>query len=86
MSDSFSGKNTHEKKYHFYVDETPECIECENDLLVLEKYLPVRRNSPSQIEFRTNYATSFRELEVDNDDKNFVFLDEFGGCGSNTPQ
>ncbi|TBU11256.1 hypothetical protein CWI38_1298p0020 [Hamiltosporidium tvaerminnensis] len=120
MSDSFSGKNTHEKKYHFYVDETPECIECENDLLVLEKYLSnndqerifantfeghsmlamasmLRINyrrlingstatfnvdvSPSTIDRalrETNYATSFRELEVDNDDKNFVFLDEFG--------
>ncbi|TBT99772.1 DDE-like endonuclease, partial [Hamiltosporidium magnivora] len=37
-----------------------------------------RRNTLSTIELRTNYATSFRELEVDNDDKNFVFLDEVG--------
>ncbi|TBT99822.1 hypothetical protein CWI36_1836p0010 [Hamiltosporidium magnivora] len=29
-------------------------------------------------ELRTNYATSFREFEVHNDDKNFVFLDEVG--------
>ncbi|TBU12435.1 hypothetical protein CWI38_0758p0020 [Hamiltosporidium tvaerminnensis] len=27
---------------------------------------------------QNNYATSFRKLEVDNDDKNFVFLDEVG--------
>ncbi|TBU12830.1 hypothetical protein CWI38_0610p0020 [Hamiltosporidium tvaerminnensis] len=32
--------------------------------------VPERRNSPSTIDFR--------ELEVDNDDKNFVFLDEVG--------
>ncbi|TBU02413.1 hypothetical protein CWI36_1120p0020, partial [Hamiltosporidium magnivora] len=31
MSNSFSGKNTNEKKYDFPVGETPECIECEND-------------------------------------------------------
>ncbi|TBU10108.1 DDE-like endonuclease, partial [Hamiltosporidium tvaerminnensis] len=30
MSNSFSGKNTNEKKYDFHVGETPECIECEN--------------------------------------------------------
>ncbi|TBU07224.1 hypothetical protein CWI36_0306p0010 [Hamiltosporidium magnivora] len=35
-----------------------------------------RRNKLSTIDLRTNYATCFRELEVDNDDKNFVFLDE----------
>ncbi|TBU05401.1 DDE-like endonuclease [Hamiltosporidium magnivora] len=40
--------------------------------------VPERINSLSTIELRTNYATSFRELEVDNDDKNFVFLDEEG--------
>ncbi|TBU11052.1 DDE-like endonuclease, partial [Hamiltosporidium tvaerminnensis] len=40
--------------------------------------VPERRNTLSTIELRTNYATSFRELEVDNDDKNFVFLDEVG--------
>ncbi|TBU21016.1 DDE-like endonuclease [Hamiltosporidium tvaerminnensis] len=40
--------------------------------------LPVRRNILSKIELRTNYEASFRELEVDNDDKNFVFLDEVG--------
>ncbi|TBU20097.1 hypothetical protein CWI38_0133p0020 [Hamiltosporidium tvaerminnensis] len=37
---------------------------------------PERRNKLSTIDLRTNYATCFRELEVDNDDKNFVFLDE----------
>ncbi|TBU02984.1 hypothetical protein CWI36_0676p0010 [Hamiltosporidium magnivora] len=35
-------------------------------------------NILSKIELRTNYEASFRELEVDNDDKNFVFLDEVG--------
>ncbi|TBU20507.1 DDE-like endonuclease [Hamiltosporidium tvaerminnensis] len=40
--------------------------------------VPERRNTLSKIELRTNYATSFRELEVDNDDKNFVFLDGVG--------
>ncbi|TBU05855.1 hypothetical protein CWI36_0565p0010, partial [Hamiltosporidium magnivora] len=42
------------------------------------KLVPERRNTLSTIKLRTNYATSFRELEVDNDDKNFVFLDEVG--------
>ncbi|TBU13304.1 hypothetical protein CWI38_0473p0030 [Hamiltosporidium tvaerminnensis] len=42
------------------------------------KSVPERRNSLSTLELGTNYATSFRELEVDNDDKNFVFLDEVG--------
>ncbi|TBU19960.1 DDE-like endonuclease [Hamiltosporidium tvaerminnensis] len=37
-----------------------------------------RRNTLSTIELRTNYATSFREFEVDNDDKNFVCLDKVG--------
>ncbi|TBT96612.1 hypothetical protein CWI36_3514p0010 [Hamiltosporidium magnivora] len=40
--------------------------------------MPERRNTLLTIDLRTNYATSFRELEVDNDDKNFVFLDEVG--------
>ncbi|TBU11953.1 DDE-like endonuclease [Hamiltosporidium tvaerminnensis] len=40
--------------------------------------VPERRNTLSTIELGTNYATSFRELEVDNDDKNLVFLDEAG--------
>lgn len=40
--------------------------------------VPERRNSPSTIELRTSYAAIYRELEVDNDDKNFIFLDEVG--------
>ncbi|TBU05809.1 hypothetical protein CWI36_0574p0020 [Hamiltosporidium magnivora] len=35
-----------------------------------------RRNSPSKIEHRTNYTNSFCELEVADEDKNFVSLDE----------
>ncbi|TBU06304.1 hypothetical protein CWI36_0474p0040, partial [Hamiltosporidium magnivora] len=35
------------------------------------KSVPERRNLLSTLELGTNYATSFRELEVDNDDKNF---------------
>ncbi|TBU11802.1 hypothetical protein CWI38_1033p0020 [Hamiltosporidium tvaerminnensis] len=31
MSNSFSGKNTGENKYHFHVGQTLEYIECEND-------------------------------------------------------
>ncbi|TBU10378.1 reverse transcriptase [Hamiltosporidium tvaerminnensis] len=46
--------------------------------LKLVTLVPERRNTLSTIEIRTNYATSFRESEVDNDDKNFVFLDEVG--------
>ncbi|TBU05697.1 hypothetical protein CWI36_0596p0040, partial [Hamiltosporidium magnivora] len=42
------------------------------------KSVPERRNLLSTLELGTNYATSFRELEVDNDDKNFVFLNEVG--------
>ncbi|TBT97371.1 DDE-like endonuclease, partial [Hamiltosporidium magnivora] len=188
MSNSFSGKNTNEKKYDFHVGETPECIECKNDnvlkclvetlgshyenpppitILTLRKRLvpindreriiektlegysiwlivslddikkrpgicreyrggirrskltleikeslqtyvdlertktqyelaewpnvhlmlmcqlrvtlvPERRYTNSTIELRTIYAISFRELEVDNDDIKFVFLDEVG--------
>ncbi|TBU10098.1 hypothetical protein CWI38_2024p0010 [Hamiltosporidium tvaerminnensis] len=35
--------------------------------------VPGRRNTLSIIELRTNYATCFRELEVDNDEKTLSF-------------
>ena len=40
--------------------------------------VPERRNSVSTVELRTSYAASYRQLEVNNDDKNFVFLAEVG--------
>jgi hypothetical protein len=40
--------------------------------------VPERRNYPSTIELRTSYATVYREFEIENDDKNFVFIDEVG--------
>ena len=42
------------------------------------KLVPERRNYHRTIAHRTAYATSYRALEVDNDDKAFVFLDEVG--------
>ncbi|TBU11544.1 hypothetical protein CWI38_1149p0020 [Hamiltosporidium tvaerminnensis] len=55
-----------------YVD-----LECTKTLTIdRAPETPERRNKLSTIDLRTNYATCFRELEVDNDDKNFVFLDE----------
>ncbi|TBU05326.1 hypothetical protein CWI36_0647p0020 [Hamiltosporidium magnivora] len=47
--------------------------------------VPERRNTLSTIELRTNYANSFRDLEGDNDDKNFVFLDEVGFAAVTRP-
>ena len=40
--------------------------------------IPERRNSESTIEVREAYALSYRILEANNDDKNFIFLDEVG--------
>ncbi|KAF7694600.1 hypothetical protein CDIK_2118 [Cucumispora dikerogammari] len=39
---------------------------------------PERRNCAVTIESRTSYAPAYRLLETENDDKNFVFLDEVG--------
>ncbi|ORD96291.1 hypothetical protein HERIO_1774 [Hepatospora eriocheir] len=40
--------------------------------------VPERRNSQSTIEARADYECQYRTLEADNEDKNFVFLDEVG--------
>ena len=40
--------------------------------------VPERRNSVSTVELRTSYAASYRQLEVNNDDKILFFLMKLG--------
>ena len=40
--------------------------------------IPERRNCETTVESRFKYSKEFRELELDTEDKNFVFLDEVG--------
>lgn len=40
--------------------------------------LPERRNCQRTIDLRAVYAANYRSIEVNNDDKNFIFLDEVG--------
>ena len=40
--------------------------------------IPERRNCDSTLESRFNYARDFRNLELETEDKNLVFLDEVG--------
>jgi transposase len=47
--------------------------------------VPERRNCEATIAERVVYAANFRVLEADNDDKNFVFLDEVGFCVVSRP-
>ncbi|KAF7685661.1 hypothetical protein CDIK_3590, partial [Cucumispora dikerogammari] len=40
--------------------------------------VPERKNCQSTIDARISYAAEYRILEVNNDDKNFIFIDEVG--------
>ncbi|KAF7685601.1 hypothetical protein CDIK_3650 [Cucumispora dikerogammari] len=44
--------------------------------------VPKRRNTDSTIATRLEYARKFREIEIEYEDKNVVFLDEVGFCYS----